>query len=126
MKYVAVDEKWWHRRVALIVLVVATVFIVTYTAYTFSRAFAGYSEFEQRAMSTVGMTRLESIEIMGEPIRILTGDDYSAERKAIGEVYAPNPPAVEADFVLRFGYMNSMALIYIENDMVTEVYVGAT
>lgn len=120
------DKKWWNRRVALLILVVATVCIVTYTAYTFSKAFAGFSEFEQRAKSTIGMTRLESIEVMGDPIRIMTGAEYAAEREAIGESYAPNPPEVDADSVLRFGYMNSMALIYIENGMVTEVYVGAT
>ena len=111
----------------IVALVVVAVGLVVVAVAIFTHFIAGFGEFEERANSTFGMTAAEAITVMGDPSRTFSGAEYLSDHQAgIAATYAPDPPVVEVDIVLAFRYENSMALLFIKDGAVIEVYYGAT
>ena len=101
---------------------VIAVGIVVFTNYA-----TGSAKFKDQARSTFGMTAAEAVAVMGEPLRTLTGAEYTSEyRSGFVRSYEPDPPRVDADIVLAYHYSISMALLFIKDGVVIEVYYGET
>ena len=109
---------------AFFVMLIGTtaVSIVVFTNYT-----TGSAEFKDQARSTTGMTAAEAVAVMGKPFRTLTGAEYTSEfRSGFVRSYEPDPPRVDADIVLAYHYSISMALLFIKDGVVVDVYYGET
>ena len=101
---------------------VIAVGIVVFTNYA-----TGSAKFKDQARSTFGMTAAEAVAVMGEPLRTLTGAEYTSEfRSGFASSHEPDPPRVDADIVLQFYYVVWLALLFIKDDVVFEVYIGGT
>ena len=110
-----------------VALVVVTVGFVVVAVVVCTNFIAGFGEFEEQANSTLGMTAAEAIAVMGDPSRTFGGSEYLSDHQAgIAKRYAPDPPVIEVDIVLRFYYVNSMALLFIKDGVVVDVYYGET
>jgi hypothetical protein len=73
-----------------------------------------------------GRTREAAIQTLGKPSRIMGFGQYKERLPGIAGSFEPDPQLIECDQVYEYGVVATMGLLYVQNGIVVETYVGGT